>query len=84
MASGVPLVGSNLGGIPDIIHEGVNGLLAEPCEHQSLANALLKLLKDDELRHKMGNNGKEMVSDYSWDKIARTTENLYKDILDNW
>ncbi|MGB9201636.1 glycosyltransferase family 4 protein [Methanobacterium sp.] len=84
MASGVPLVGSNLGGIPDIIHEGENGLLAKPCDYQSLANSLLKLLKDDDLRLKMGNNGKRMVADYSWDKIARTTEDLYRDILDSW
>jgi glycosyltransferase involved in cell wall biosynthesis len=84
MASGIPIVGSNLGGIPDIIKEGENGLLAKPCDHQSLANALLKLLKDNDLRQKMGNNGRKMVSDYSWDKIAKETENLYKNILDNW
>ena len=84
MASGIPLVGSNLGGIPDIIKEGENGLLAKPCDHQSLANALITLLKDNDLRQKMGNKGRKMVTDYSWDKIAKTTENLYKDILNNW
>ena len=84
MASGIPLVGSNLGGIPDIIKEGENGLLAKPCDHQSLANSLLTLLKDNDLRHKMGNKGRKMVTDYSWDKIAKTTENLYKDILNSW
>ena len=71
MASGIPMVGSNLGGIPDIVNEGENGLLAKPCDYQSLANSLLKLLKDDDLRLKMGNNGKRMVADYSWDKIAQ-------------
>jgi glycosyltransferase involved in cell wall biosynthesis len=84
MVSGIPIVGSNLGGIPDIIKEGENGLLAKPCDHQSLANALLRLIKDDDLRQRMGNNGMKMVADYSWDKIAKETENLYKDILDNW
>ena len=84
MASGVPIVGSNLGGIPDIVKEGENGLLAKPCDHQSLAHTLLTLLKDDELRLKMGDNGMKMVKDYSWDKIAKETENLYRDILDNW
>ena len=58
MASGIPVVGSNLGGIPDIIKEGKNGLLAKPRDHQSLANAILRLLKDDNLRHEMGNNEK--------------------------
>jgi glycosyltransferase involved in cell wall biosynthesis len=84
MTSGIPIVGSNLGGIPDIIEEGENGLLAKPCDHQSLANALLRLLKDEDLRQRMGNHGMKMVADYSWDKIAKETENLYKNILDNW
>jgi glycosyltransferase involved in cell wall biosynthesis len=84
MASGIPVVGSNLGGIPDIVKEGKNGLLSKPRDPQSLANSLLKLLKDDDLRQKMGNNGMKMVADYTWDKIAKTTEDLYKDILDNW
>jgi glycosyltransferase involved in cell wall biosynthesis len=83
MASGIPLVGSNLGGIPDIVKEGENGLLAKPNDYQSLANALLRLLKDEDLRQRMGNNGMKMVTVYSWDKIAKATENLYKDILDN-
>jgi glycosyltransferase involved in cell wall biosynthesis len=84
MASGIPIVGSNLGGIPDIIKEGENGLLAKPCDYQSLANALLMLLKDNDLRQKMGNNGRKMVTDYSWDKIAKETEELYKNLLNNW
>jgi glycosyltransferase involved in cell wall biosynthesis len=84
MASGIPIVGSDLGGIPDIVKDGENGLLAKPGDQQSLANVLLRLLKDDDLRQKMGNNGRKKVEDYSWDKIAKETENLYKDILDNW
>ena len=84
MASGIPIVGSNLGGIPDIVKEGENGLLAKPCDHQSLANAILRLLNDNDLSQEMGNNGRKMVEDYTWDKIAKETENLYKDILDNW
>jgi glycosyltransferase involved in cell wall biosynthesis len=84
MASGLPIVGSNLGGIPDIIKEGENGLLARPRDHQSLANALLSLLNDNDLIQKMGKNGQKMVEDYTWDKIAKDTENLYKDIMDNW
>jgi len=84
MASGIPIVSSNLGGIPDIIKDEKNGLLAKPHDHQSLANAILRLLKNDDLRLKMGDNGRKMTKHYTWDKIAIETENLYKDILDNW
>lgn len=84
MASGIPIVSSNLGGIPDIVQDGENGLLAEPRDPDSLARALMKLLKNDELRHEMGEKGRKMVKKYSWDNIAIKTENLYKDILSNW
>jgi glycosyltransferase involved in cell wall biosynthesis len=84
MASGIPIVGSNLGGIPDVVKEGENGLLADPCNVNMLADSLLLLLKDDELRKDMGNNGLDRVKNYSWDKIAKETEDLYKNILENW
>ncbi len=84
MASGIPIVGSNLGGIPDIVKNGENGLLAKPGDHRSLADALLCLLKNGDLRKKMGNNGMNLVKDYSWDKIAKETEQLYRSILENW
>lgn len=84
MASGIPIVGSNLGGIPDIVKNGENGLLAKPGDHRSLSDALLCLLKNSDLKKKMGNNGKNLVKDYSWDKIAKETEQLYRSIIENW
>ena len=83
MASGIPIVGSNLGGIPDIVKDGENGLLAKPRNVQSLADALLHLLKNEDLKKRMGNKGLKRVKDYSWDKIAKETEQLYRSILEN-
>ena len=84
MASGIPIVASNLGGIPDIVKHGVNGLLAEPGNDQNLADALSYLLKNEKLRNKMGITGKEFVKEYSWQKITKETDLLYKSILENW
>ena len=84
MASGIPIVASNLGGIPDIVKNGENGLLAEPGNVQNLADSLLYLLKNEELRNKMGITGNKFVKEYSWQKIARKTEILYKSVLKNW
>ena len=75
---------SNLGGIPDIVKDGENGLLAKPSDVKSLANALLHLLNNEDLRKRMGNNGLKRVKDYSWYKIAKETEQLYRSILENW
>ena len=81
MASGIPIVGSNLGGIPDIVKDGKNGLLAKPSNPKSLADALLQLLENEDLRKRMGDNGLKRVKDYSWDEITRETEQLYRNIL---
>ena len=83
MASGIPIVSSDLGGIPDIVKDGENGLLVKPGDYQSLANSLLCLLKDSKLKKKLGDTGSIFVKDYSWDKIAIETEQLYNDILEN-
>jgi glycosyltransferase involved in cell wall biosynthesis len=82
MASGIPIVASNLGGIPDIVKHGVNGLLAEPGDYQNLADNLLCLLKDEDMRKRFGDQGKKLVWNFSWDEIAMKTEQLYRDILD--
>lgn len=84
MAAGVPIVASNIGGIPDVVKHDENGLLAEPSNAQSLADEISRLLDDESLRNKMGANGLLKVQDYSWDKIAKRTEDLYRELLENW
>jgi len=83
MAAGIPIVSSNLGGIPDIVKNGENGLLAEPNNVEMVAENLIKLLKDDKVREEMGRNGLEMINDYTWDEVATKTEKLYENIIEN-
>ena len=84
MACGLPVVSSKLGGIPDVIQNGKNGIIVEPGNVEALANALLKLLEDDELQVKMSLEGKSMSEDYSWTKIAEETEKIYENLLENF
>lgn len=84
MAAGIPIVSSNLGGIPDVVKHGENGLLAKPYDVKMVAENLIKLLKDDEMRKEMGENGLKMIKNYSWDKITIETEKLYKKTLENY
>jgi len=81
MATGTPVVASSVGGIPDIVEDGLNGFLVSYGDSQSLASSLIKLLSDDRLRERMGAKGKEMARNYVPHKIAMEHLNLYKRIL---
>jgi len=61
MASGLPVVSTNLVGIPDLITDGVNGLLVAPCDADSLANAILRLHNNHELARKLAHEGYNTV-----------------------
>jgi glycosyltransferase involved in cell wall biosynthesis len=82
MASGLPIVASRLGGIPDIVREGENGLLFQPGNVEELARAIRFLLDNPDERERMGRAGRRMVEDYSWTRIARETEKIYQELLE--
>ncbi|MEF8975187.1 MAG: glycosyltransferase [Halapricum sp.] len=56
-----PVVGSNVGGIPLQIEDGKNGYLVEPDDIDATADRVIQLLEDDELRRRLGENGRETV-----------------------
>jgi len=63
MAHHIPLVSTPIGGIPDIVLDGENGIICEEKDSHSLAKALESLLKDDGLRNKMGDEGYRIMSE---------------------
>ena len=58
MATGKPVIGSNVGGIPELIEEGVNGYLVTPANPVQLSEAIIKLALNPELANKMGRSGR--------------------------
>ena len=81
MARGVPIVASKIGGVPDVVKDGENGLLVQPKDSEALADAIIYLLENEDVRERMGKNGRKKVEDYSWEKIAEETEKVYKDVI---
>jgi glycosyltransferase involved in cell wall biosynthesis len=81
MASGLPIIASNVGGIPDVIVDRVNGLLVPPGDPEKLADAIIQLIKDPQFRLDLGNEGKKIAENYSWSNICKLTEDLYFEIL---
>jgi glycosyltransferase involved in cell wall biosynthesis len=74
MATGLPIVGTNVGGIPEIVQDGISGLLVPPGEPVAMAEALKTMIQNATLRHSCGQAGRERVEqDFSWAAIARRT-----------
>ncbi len=84
MACGLPVIGSNVGGIPDIIKDGETGLLARQKEPESLTEKITMLFSDKNLRRRLVENGYRIVKEnFLWDTIAEKFIGLYRDTLRN-
>ncbi len=81
MAAGLPIVASRVGGIPDLVKDGKNGLLVPPADAPALAKAISDLLKDKEKRNRMGEAGKKMCRPYSAEAMVEQIDDLYKELL---
>ena len=82
MACAKPLVGTNVGGIPEIIEEGITGLLVPPASPTPLADAVSSLIADADLRHRMGGAARQRaVTEFAWPVIARRTAEVYEAAL---
>jgi glycosyltransferase involved in cell wall biosynthesis len=81
-ASGKPVIGANIGAIPEVINDKVDGLLVQFDNQSDIAKKVVHLLKHKKLRKKYGSNGQEKVGKfYSWDKIASKTHELYQELM---
>jgi glycosyltransferase involved in cell wall biosynthesis len=81
MACSVPIVASKIGGVPDVVKDGENGLLVPPRDSEALANAIIYLLENKDMREKMGKNGRKKAEGYSWERIAEETEKVYEGLI---
>jgi len=81
-ACGVPIVASRVGGIPEIVHDGLNGYLVAPGAPDELATKIISLLQDPLLIKKIATEGPKFIEKYfSIDKMVRGNFEVYKEIL---
>lgn len=71
----IPVIASRIGGIPEVVHEGVSGLLVEPNDPQALADSIVKFYSGN-LRHTLEAGVKEERKKYSWDHLIDAIEEL--------
>ncbi len=75
-----PVIASNVGGIPDIVHDGETGLLVAQKDPAALAAALARVLDDRELASQLARQGADYVQQrFDWERIVDEIEALYRE-----
>lgn len=78
MAAGLPIIATSVGGIPQVITDGANGLLIEPRRPDQIREAIVRLATDGRLRRKLIANGYETVASYTLEATARRIAGLLR------
>lgn len=85
LAAGVPVVGEAVGQLREYIEKDVSGILVAPRDVDAFARELIVLLRDANLRARLGKNAAErMARDYAWGKLAERVEGAYGRAPSDW
>jgi len=80
-ASGVPVVCSNSGGVPEVFQDGLNALLYPPGDDEAMAQAVIRLLRNKELAKTISANAVQTANRFTWETTARQTIHVYEELL---
>jgi lipopolysaccharide heptosyltransferase II len=84
-AAGVPVVATKVGGVIDIIEDGVNGLLVPPADAKSMAEAIMRIFKDTQFARELAENAYVKVKEkYNLELMVKNTLNVYREVLNNF
>ncbi len=80
LASGLPVVAARVGGIPDIIKDGINGFLIDADNPQQMADKMYLLMQDVALRIRMSENALQSSYRFDWSKVVQEYQYIYRHI----
>jgi glycosyltransferase involved in cell wall biosynthesis len=82
LAGGRPVVATRVGGVPDVVRDGVDGFLVDPGDVDAMADRLARLASDEKLRRRMGEAGRASVHErYSVERLLDDVDRLYRTLL---
>jgi glycosyltransferase involved in cell wall biosynthesis len=81
---GIPVVATKVGGLPEVVEDGITGILVPPANVEKTAEALKNLLGNEELRTSMGVNGRiKVLKQYDWKNNLKSMTDLYRNLSEN-
>jgi len=81
MAAGLPVIATAVGGLPEVVTDGVNGLLIPPRDPEALARALDRLLADPDFARRLGEQARaEVEAHYSLERLGREINEIYEEL----
>lgn len=83
MGLGMPVISTNVGGIPYLIEDGVDGILVEPRNSQLFTNAIVNLIRDKDLAGRLSLNGRKKVEEFDWDIVKKKWFDLINPLVKN-
>jgi glycosyltransferase involved in cell wall biosynthesis len=81
-AMGLPIVATAVGGVPDLLTQGRDGVLVPDDDDEAMADAILRLLRDPELAGRLSRNGRCLAERSAWDAVALQWKGLFREILE--
>lgn len=83
MSMEVPVIAARVGGLPEVVEDGVTGVLVPPGDSLGLYKAIRRLAEDPELRQRLGKNGRQRVLErFTIDENVRRTEEVFLELLE--
>ena len=84
-ASGLPVIATDVGEVPQIVLNGKTGTLVKPKDIANLVKALKKLIDNPSLAKEMGKAGRKRIEvEYSWEIVCKKVENAYQEVIDRY
>jgi glycosyltransferase involved in cell wall biosynthesis len=80
MACGLCIVSTNVGGLPFLLHDGMDALLVPPNDPAAMSTAIQRILTEPGLALTLSINGRKLVEQFDWQKVYPLWEDLFKNI----